>query len=76
MLVQLLFVVAGFAAATLASGWAADETSGRLELLLATPLGQPMVGEWDTAGVVACLVLAAGGLALSGLGFARRDVRH
>jgi len=183
LLVQLLFIVVGFAAATLVSGWAADETSGRLEMVLAAPLsrrswairsglgvfaaiglmtvimalsvglgaalarsdvltpmagtfalglfgaalagvgfavgglvrtsvaarvvaavviatylidllvpalrlpdwvhrlaltahlGQPMVGVWDMAGVVACLVLAVGGLALGGLGFARRDVR-
>jgi ABC-2 type transport system permease protein len=183
LMVQLLFVVAGFAAVTLVSGWAADETSGRLELLLASPLsrrawmlrsglgvlaaialmtlltalavglgavlagsgaltpmagsfalglyaaalagvgfavggllrtavaaptvavvvvatylvdllvpaldlpdglhrlaltahlGQPMVGVWDAAGVIACLVLAAGGLALAAEGFARRDLR-
>jgi ABC-2 type transport system permease protein len=183
LMVQLLFVVAGFAAVTLVSGWAADETSGRLELLLASPLsrrawmlrsglgvlaaialmtlltalavglgavlagsgaltpmagtfalglyaaalagvgfavggllrtaiaaptvavvvvatylvdllvpaldlpdglhrlaltahlGQPMVGVWDAAGVIACLVLAVGGLALAAEGFARRDLR-
>jgi ABC-2 type transport system permease protein len=39
---QLLFVefgliLAGLAAATLVAGWASDETSGRLEFLLATP---------------------------------------
>lgn len=180
--VQLGFIVVGFAAAMLVSGWASDESSGRLELLLATPLsrwrwavsaaigvflavaamtvvlgaavgigaalagsdaatpmagavvlglyaiavagigfavgglvrtsiaaeavafvvtvtflidlvapalkapdwvhqlaltahlGQPMVGRWDVAGVVACLVLALGGMALGGLGLARRDV--
>ena len=38
LFVQLGFIVAGFAAATLVSGWGSDETSGRLELLLATPL--------------------------------------
>lgn len=183
LMVQLLFVVAGFAAVTLVSGWAADETSGRLETVLAAPisrfawvvrsglgvlaaialmtgvvalavglgatlagsealtpmvgtfvlglfaaalagigfaigglvrtsvasqvvavvvvatylidllvpaldlpdrvhqlaltahLGQPMVGVWDVAGVVACLVLAIGGVALGALGFARRDLR-
>ena len=180
--VQLGFIVVGFAAATLVSGWASDETSGRLEMLLATPLaraswavsgglgvylaivlmtivfaagvgigavlagsdavtpmagsvtlglyaaavagvgiaigglfrtsiaaemaavavtvtflidmiapplrlpdwvhqlaltahfGQPMVGIWDASGVVACLVIAAGGLALGGWGMRRRDV--
>jgi ABC-2 type transport system permease protein len=30
----------GFAAATLVAGWASDETSGRLELVLATPLAR------------------------------------
>ena len=182
LLVQLLFVVAGFAAVTLVSGWASDETSGRLELVLASPLsrrrwllrsglgvlaaiavataivalavgagaavagsdartpmagtvalglyaaalagvgfavgglirsavagatvavvvvatylvdllvpaldlpeglhrlaltahlGQPMVGTWDVAGVVACLVLAVGGLVLGAEGLARRDL--
>jgi ABC-2 type transport system permease protein len=182
LLVQLLFVVAGFAAVTLVSGWATDETSGRLELVLAAPLsrrawvlrsglgvfaaialltaivalgvgagaalagsdaltpmagtlalglyaaalagvglavgglagtgvaaatvavvvvatylidllvpaldlpgwvhklaltahlGQPMVGTWDAAGVVACLVLAVGGLLLGAVGLARRDL--
>ena len=178
----LLFVVAGFAAVTLVSGWATDETSGRLELVLAAPLsrrawvlriglgvfaaialltaivalgvgagaalagsdaltpmagtlalglyaaalagvglavgglagtgvaaatvavvvvatylidllvpaldlpgwvhklamtahlGQPMVGTWDAAGVVACLLLAVGGLLMGAVGLARRDL--
>ncbi len=181
LLVQLLYIVVGFAAATFVSGWAADESSGRLEVLLTTPLtrgswairsavgvyaaiavmtaiialaiglgaaaagsdaltpvvgtiviglyaaglagigiaiggfrssiaaevvavivivtylidllapalqlpdwvhqlaltshlGQPMVGIWDPAGIVACLVLAGGGLVLAGWGIGRRDV--
>jgi ABC-2 type transport system permease protein len=182
LLAQLEFIVVGFAAATLVAGWASDEASGRLEMLLATPLtraswairsgigvflavalmtvvlavavgvgavvagsdglapmtgsmtlglyaaalagvgfaigglfrtsiaaeivalvvvatylvdlivpalklpdwvhqlaltahmGQPMVGHWDAAGIVACLVLAAGGLAVGGWGMGRRDV--
>jgi ABC-2 type transport system permease protein len=182
LMVQLLFVVAGFAAVTLVSGWAGDEASGRLELVLAAPLsrrawalrsglgvlagialmtmltvlavglgaalagseagtpmagslalglyaaalagvgfavggllrpaaaaatvavvvvatylvdlvgpaldlpgwvhrlaltahlGQPMVGTWDAAGVVACLALAVGGLLLGAEGLARRDL--
>jgi ABC-2 type transport system permease protein len=181
LLISLAFIVVGFASATLVSGWASDESSGRLEMLLSTPLspgrwaiysglgvyaaivvmtalvaaaigigalsagsdaltpmtgtitlglyaaalagvgfavggfrtsiaaeavallvvvmylidliapalslpdwihqlaltahlGQPMVGVWDPAGVVACLVLAAGGLAVAGLGISRRDV--
>jgi ABC-2 type transport system permease protein len=180
--IQLGFIVVGFAAVTLVSGWASDETAGRLEMLLATPLarlgwavrsaigvylaiaamtavlaaavgigallagsdaltptagsltlglyaaaiagvgfavgglvrtsiapeaaafvvtatflidlvapalklpdwvhqlaltahlGQPMVGRWDVAGVVACLALAVVGAALGGWGLRRRDV--
>jgi ABC-2 type transport system permease protein len=49
---QLLFVdfgmiLAGLAAATLVAGWASDETSGRLEMLLAAPLGRM---RWVAAG--------------------------
>jgi hypothetical protein len=44
------------------------------ELALTSHLGQPMLGTWDAAGVVACLVLAFGGLALSSWGMSRRDV--
>lgn len=180
--VQLGFIVVGFAASALVGGWASDETSGRLDMLLATPLGrlrwavsgvagvyltiaamtvllgagvgigalaagsnavtpmlgaialglyaaavsgvgfavgglfrtsiaaeivaavvtvtflidmiapavkapdwvhqlaltahmgQPMVGTWDAVGIVACLVLAVGGMALGGWGMRRRDV--
>jgi ABC-2 type transport system permease protein len=181
LLISLAFIVVGFAAATLVSGWASDESSGRLEMLLSTPLarsrwavssglgvyaaiavmtavvaagigigalgagsdaitpmagtmtlglyaaalagvgfavggfrtsiaaetvavvvvatylidlivpalslpdwvhqlaltahlGQPMIGVWDPAGVVACLVLATVGLAVGGWGMRRRDV--
>jgi ABC-2 type transport system permease protein len=70
---QLLFVefgviLAGLAAATLVSGWASEETSGRLEMLLATPLSR---GRWALSGGVAMLVsvgiflaIAAGGIAI------------
>ena len=52
---QLLFlefglVLAGLAAATLVAGWASDETSGRLELVLAAPLART---RWVVAGGVA-----------------------
>src|SRR5262245_13530190 len=58
---QLLFVefgliLAGLAAATLVAGWASDETSGRLEFLLATPLSRV---RWVVAGGVAVVVGAA-----------------
>ena len=181
LMIQLEYIVVGFAAVALVSGWASDETSGRLEMLLSTPLarprwailsglgvyvaivvmtaimavcvgigaaaagsdaltpmagtialglyaaalagigfavggwrtsiaaeivalvvvatylidllaparqlpdpvhqlaltshlGQPMVGNWDAAGVVACLVIAVVGLSLGGWGMRRRDV--
>lgn len=55
---QLLFVefgvvLAGLAAATLVARWASDETSGRLEMLLATPLER---ARWVISGGVATLV--------------------
>jgi len=40
LMIQLEYIVVGFAAATLISGWASDETSGRLEMLLSTPLAR------------------------------------
>lgn len=70
---QLVFVefgliLAGLAAATLVATWAADETSGRLELLLATPLAR---ARWVVsgglgvfAGIVLFVVLAAAGIAI------------
>jgi ABC-2 type transport system permease protein len=76
---QLLFVefgviLAGLAAATFVSGWASDETSGRLEMVLATPLSR---ARWATAGGVGMLVnvgifvaLTAAGI---GLGVATTD---
>ncbi len=41
------FILAGFAASTLINGWASDETGGRLELLLATPMSRV---RWAIAG--------------------------
>ena len=38
--VELCFIVVGFAAATLVAGWSSDETSGRLEQVLASPLAR------------------------------------
>lgn len=70
---ELLFVdfgliFAGLAAATLVSGWASDEGSGRLELLLATPLTRIRwavssgIGVW--VGIVVLTAVAAGGIAI------------
>jgi ABC-2 type transport system permease protein len=70
---QLLFIefgviLAGIFAATLVGGWASDETSGRLEMVLATPLSR---GRWALSGgaamllnVVVFLAIAAAGIAI------------
>jgi len=44
------------------------------QLALTAHLGEPMVGAWDGAGIVVCLVLAIGGLAVGAWGMSRRDV--
>ncbi len=44
------------------------------QLALTAHLGEPMVGAWDMLGIVACLALAIGGLAIGVWGMARRDV--
>ncbi len=45
--VEFGFALIGLAAAMLVANWAADETLGRLEMLLATPLAR---GRWVVAG--------------------------
>jgi ABC-2 type transport system permease protein len=44
------------------------------QLALTAHLGQPMIGQWDLGGVVACVVIAAGGILLGAWGVSRRDV--
>ncbi len=44
------------------------------QLALTTHLGEPMIGAWDGAGMIACLTLALGGLAVGSWGMSRRDV--
>ena len=44
------------------------------QLALTAHLGQPMIGQWDVVGVVACLVIAVGGILLGAWGMSRRDV--
>lgn len=52
-IVQVGFLALGLAAATLVSGWADDESSGRLGVLLATPLTR---ARWAAAGGVGVYV--------------------
>jgi putative exporter of polyketide antibiotics len=44
------------------------------QLALTAHLGQPMIGDWDPVGIVACLALAVGGVALGAWGITRRDI--
>ena len=44
------------------------------ELAVTAHLGQPMVGQWDVGGLIACGVIAVGGILLGAWGMARRDV--
>lgn len=64
--VEFGLVLAGLAAATLVAGWASDESSGRLEMLLSTPLTR---GRWAVSGglglVIAVAVVTA--LAMAGI---------
>ena len=67
---QLLFVefgviLAGLAAASFVGGWASDETSGRLEMVLATPLSR--IG-WALSGGIGMLVNVAIFVALTAAG--------
>ena len=44
------------------------------QLALTAHVGQPMIGNWDPVGVVLCIVIAVGGVAIGALGMRRRDV--
>ena len=77
--VQMLFIAAGFAAATFVSMWASDETDGRLETVLATPLSR---ARWVISGGIAAvaavvlmtMLFAAGvGLGAASAGVAAGD---
>jgi ABC-2 type transport system permease protein len=43
-------------------------------LSLSQHLGQPLIGEWDVPGMIACGALALGGVLVSAWGLSRRDV--
>lgn len=66
--VQLGFIVVGFAAASLVAGWASDETAGRLEMLLATPLARmawavnSAIGVYGAIAVMTVVLAAAVGI--------------
>jgi ABC-2 type transport system permease protein len=69
---QLVFVefgvvLSGLAAATLVGRWASDETSGRLEMLLAATLARP---RWVLAGGLATLASLVLIVALTAIGIA------
>lgn len=66
-LVIATFLVALLAPPLKAPDWIA-------QLVLTTHLGQPMIGVWDPAGMIACVVIAVGGIALGAWGMGRRDL--
>jgi ABC-2 type transport system permease protein len=51
--VNMLFIIAGYAGATLVAKWASDETEGRLEMLLGTPLAR---SRWVIGGGIGAFV--------------------
>jgi ABC-2 type transport system permease protein len=65
LFIELGIVLVGLAAATLVAGWASDESSGRLELLLATPLSRI---RWAASSGSAILVDMAVLVALTAVG--------
>jgi ABC-2 type transport system permease protein len=54
--IEIFYIAAGFAGATLVSKWASDETGGRLEEVLATPLTRV---RWLVTGAIAAFVADA-----------------
>ncbi len=67
LFVELGIVFAGLAAATFVSGWATDETTGRLGMLLSTPL---LRVRWAIASGIGLLVDVAVFVALTAAGIA------
>jgi ABC-2 type transport system permease protein len=66
--VEFGFILAGLSAATLVGGWASDETSGRLEFLLATPLARARWvvsgGAGVFGGIAVITIIAMAGIAI------------
>ena len=72
---QMLFIFAGYAGATLVAKWASDETEGRLEMLLGTPLSRSRWAIGGGLGAIAAVVIMTAGLALGiGLGAASAGI--
>jgi ABC-2 type transport system permease protein len=73
--VNMLFIIAGYAGATLVAKWASDETEGRLEMLLGTPLAR---SRWVISGgigaFVAVAVMTVGFIVGIGLGAASAGI--
>jgi ABC-2 type transport system permease protein len=74
LMVQILYIVAGFAAATLVAGWASDETSGRLEMLLSAPITRTAwavrsgIGVLLAVGVMTLVIAVAIGIGAAAAG--------
>jgi ABC-2 type transport system permease protein len=74
LFVQFGVVLAGLTAATFVHGWASEETSGRLEMVLATPLARlgwalsSAVGTLINVGVFVAIVAAGIGLGIASSG--------
>jgi ABC-2 type transport system permease protein len=64
LMIQILYIIAGFAAASLVAGWASDETSGRLEMLLTTPLGRAPWAVRSAVGVLLAILIMSAVIAL------------
>jgi ABC-2 type transport system permease protein len=66
--VEFGFILVGLAASTLVASWAADETSGRLEMLLAAPLARRRWvfsgGLGVLAGILVIMILTEAGIAI------------
>jgi putative exporter of polyketide antibiotics len=44
------------------------------QLALISHFGTPMIGSWDPVGIVACVLIAVGGIGVGAWGITRRDI--
>lgn len=70
--IAALFVVATYLVALVATPLGLPDWVH--QLALTTHLGAPMMGQWDAAGMVACVAIAVGGILIGAWGMSRRDV--